>query len=146
MFWDGGEPVAVRIRDVIEALEVAYPADLAESWDAIGLACGDPEAVVQRVLFCVDPVEVTVDEAVDFGAQLVVSHHPLMLRGVHGVPADDPKGRIVHRLIRAGIGLYTAHTNADSAVQGVSDALAAAIGLTVTGPLAPHAEGARTGL
>ncbi|MDA3649002.1 Nif3-like dinuclear metal center hexameric protein [Saccharopolyspora indica] len=146
MFWDGGEPVTVRIRDVIEALEAAYPADLAEGWDAVGLACGDPEAVVQRVLFCVDPVEATVDEAVDFGAQLLVSHHPLMLRGVHGVPADEPKGRIVHRLIRAGIGLYTAHTNADSAVQGVSDALAEAIGLTVTRPLAPHAEGAPTGL
>ncbi|PKW15086.1 dinuclear metal center YbgI/SA1388 family protein [Saccharopolyspora spinosa] len=138
--------MVVRLKEVIGALEVAYPTDLAESWDAVGLVCGDPESVVQRVLFCVDPVEATVDEAVDFGAQLVVSHHPLLLRGVHGVPADDPKGRIVHRLIRSGIGLYCAHTNADSAVQGVSDALAEAIGLTVTGPLVPHAEGARTGL
>ncbi|MCI2424341.1 Nif3-like dinuclear metal center hexameric protein [Saccharopolyspora sp. K220] len=138
--------MAVRLQEVIDALEAAYPPELAESWDAVGLVCGDPGAMVQRVLFCVDAVEATVDEAVDFGVQLVVSHHPLLLRGVHGVPADDPKGRIVHRLIRAGIGLYCAHTNADSALQGVSDALAEAIGLTVTRPLVPHGEGADTGL
>ncbi|GAA2777391.1 Nif3-like dinuclear metal center hexameric protein [Saccharopolyspora taberi] len=138
--------MTVRIRDVVAALEAAYPPELAESWDAIGLVCGDPQAPVQRVLFCVDPVESTVDEAAEWGAQLLVSHHPLLLRGVHGVPADDPKGRLVHRLIRAGIGLYCAHTNADSARTGVSDALAEAIGLTVTGPLNPHAAGADTGL
>ncbi|CAM00904.1 dinuclear metal center YbgI/SA1388 family protein [Saccharopolyspora erythraea NRRL 2338] len=138
--------MTVRVQDVVAAMEAAYPPELAESWDAVGLVCGDPQAIVQRVLFCVDPVEATVDEAADFGAQLLISHHPLLLRGVHGVPADDPKGRLVHRMIRAGIGLYCAHTNADSAELGVSDALAAAIGLTVTGPLDPHSEGARTGL
>ena len=95
--------MTVRIRDVVESLEAAYPPELAEEWDAVGLVCGDPEAVVQRVLFCVDPVEATVDEAADFGAQLLVSHHPLLLRGVHGVPADDPKGHLVHRLIRSGM-------------------------------------------
>lgn len=135
-----------QVRDVITALETAYPPNLAEPWDAVGLVCGDPQAAVQRVLFCVDPVEETVNAAVDFGAQLLVAHHPLLLRGVHGVPADTPKGRLVHRLIRSGIGLFCAHTNADSAAPGVSDALAAAIGLTVTGPLLPHTEGSRTGL
>lgn len=138
--------MTVRIQDVVESLEAAYPPELAESWDAVGLVCGDPQAAVQRVLFCVDPVEATVDEAVGFGAQLLVSHHPLLLRGVHGVPADDPKGRLIHRLIRSGIGLYCAHTNADTAAVGVSDALAEAIGLTVTRPLAPHSAGSATGL
>lgn len=138
--------MTVQLRDVVSALEEAYPPDLAESWDAIGLVAGDPNTAVQRVVFCVDPVEATVDEAIDFGAQLLVSHHPLLLRGVHGVPANDPKGRLVTKLIRSGIGLYCAHTNADSAVHGVSDALAEAIGLIVTGPLAPHPDGTRTGL
>lgn len=138
--------MTVRIHEVVAALENAYPPDLAESWDAVGLVCGDPKTAVQRVLFCVDPTDSTVDEAADFGAQLLVAHHPLLLRGVHGVPADDPKGRLIHQLIRSGIGLYCAHTNADSARQGVSDALAAAIGLTITGPLVPHAEVAGTGL
>lgn len=138
--------MTVRIEDVVTALERAYPTGLAESWDAVGLVCGDPRTAVSRVLFCVDPVAATVDEAADFGAQLVIAHHPLLLRGVHGVPADNPKGRLIHRLIRSGLGLYCAHTNADSAVRGVSDALAAALGLTVTGPLAPHFDGASTGL
>jgi dinuclear metal center YbgI/SA1388 family protein len=91
---------------------------------------------VSSVLFAVDPVPETVDEALG-GAQLLVTHHPLLLRGVHGVGADTPKGALLHRLIRGGTALYTAHTNADSADPGVSDALAEAVGVQVTGPLVP---------
>jgi dinuclear metal center YbgI/SA1388 family protein len=134
-----------RTLDVVTALEAAYPPSFAEDWDAVGLVCGDPAGSVRRVLFCVDPVEATVDEAVSGGAQLLVAHHPLLLRGVHGVPADDPKGRVIHRLIGSGIGLYCAHTNADSASPGVSDALAETIGLSVQRPLEPHFDGASTG-
>ena len=136
------------LGDVLAVLEAAYPPATAESWDAVGLVCGDRAEPVSRALFCVDPVESTVDEALEAGAQLIVAHHPLMLRGVTGVPADDPKGGLVHRLIRAGVALYTAHTNADVANPGVSDALAEALGLRVTGPLEPaDAEpGTRTGI
>lgn len=123
------------LAEVVAAIEAAYPPRLAESWDAVGLVCGDPAEPVRKVLVCVDPVESTVDEAVEIGAQLVLAHHPLLLRGVHGVPADDAKGRLVHKLIRNGAGLLCAHTNADSADPGVSDALAEALGLRVTGPL-----------
>ncbi|WP_037274967.1 Nif3-like dinuclear metal center hexameric protein [Kibdelosporangium aridum] len=122
---------------VVAALEAAYPPELAEPWDAIGLVCGDPVEEVRRVLFCVDPTESTVDEAMAIGANMIVAHHPLLLRGVHGVPANTPKGSLVHKLIRAGIALYCAHTNADSAFPGVSDALAEAIGLSVLAPLSP---------
>ncbi|MBV8933972.1 MAG: Nif3-like dinuclear metal center hexameric protein [Kutzneria sp.] len=134
------------VGEIVNVLERAYPPSLAESWDAVGLVCGDPDETVRAVLFCVDPVESVVDEALRTGAGLIIAHHPLLLRGVHGVPADDPKGRVVHRLIRAGIGLFCAHTNADSANPGVSDALADALGLTVTGPLCPSEPGARTGI
>ncbi|MFL6122884.1 Nif3-like dinuclear metal center hexameric protein [Actinophytocola sp.] len=133
------------VADVVEVLEAAYPPALAESWDAVGLVCGDPAEPVRKVLVCVDPVESTVDEAVDGGAQLIVAHHPLLLRGVHGVPANTPKGSLVHRLIRNRVALFCAHTNADAADPGVSDALAKAIGLTVTGILNPHEDG-RTGI
>ncbi|OLR90184.1 Nif3-like dinuclear metal center hexameric protein [Actinokineospora bangkokensis] len=133
------------VGDAVAALERAYPPELAESWDAVGLVCGDPAEVVDTVLVCVDPVESTVEEAVELGAQLVVAHHPLLLKGVHGVGADTQKGRLVHRMIRSGVALFCAHTNADSADPGVSDALAAALGLTVTGPLDPKADG-RTGI
>ena len=133
------------VGDVVAVLEAAYPPALAESWDAVGLVCGDPAEAVDRVLVCVDPVESTVDEAFAHRAQLILAHHPLLLRGVHGVPASTPKGGIVHRLIRGETALYCAHTNADAASPGVSDALADAIGLTVTGPLDPNEDG-RTGI
>ncbi|WP_457029395.1 Nif3-like dinuclear metal center hexameric protein [Kitasatospora sp. P5_F3] len=124
-----------KLSDVINALEELYPPRWAESWDAVGLVCGDPEAEVGRVLFAVDPVQTVVDEAVEWGADLVVTHHPLYLRGVTSVAATGFKGRVVHELIRAGIGLHVAHTNADHADPGVSDALAEAVGLRVLGPL-----------
>ncbi|GAY10515.1 Nif3-like dinuclear metal center hexameric protein [Pseudonocardia sp. N23] len=127
--------MSLRLRDVVAALEAAYPPGLAADWDAVGLVCGDPDDEVRRVHIAVDPVAETVDEALAAGADLLVTHHPLLLRGVHGVGADTPKGALLHRLIRGGAGLFTAHTNADSAAPGVSDALAAAIGLTVEGPL-----------
>ena len=134
------------VRDVVDVLEAAYPAGLAESWDAVGLICGDPAEPVQRVLVAVDPVAETVAEALELDAQLLVTHHPLLLRGVHGVPADDPKGALVHRLVRAGVGLFCAHTNADAADPGVSDALAHALGLRVTGVLDFREGSSRTGL
>ncbi|MFD8699696.1 Nif3-like dinuclear metal center hexameric protein [Kitasatospora purpeofusca] len=126
-----------KLSDVITALEELYPPQWAESWDAVGLVCGDPQAEVRRVLFAVDPVQAVVDEAVEWGADLVVTHHPLYLRGTTTVAATTFKGRVVHTLIRAGIALHVAHTNADHADPGVSDALAEAVGVTVTGPLVP---------
>ena len=129
--------MTARAADVVVALEAAYPPALAQDWDAVGLVCGDPDEPVDTVLVAVDPVVDTVDEAVELAAQLLVVHHPLLLRGVHGVGADTPKGALLHRLIRSGVALFTAHTNADSADPGVSDALAAALGLAVDGPLEP---------
>ncbi|MFB9928374.1 Nif3-like dinuclear metal center hexameric protein [Amycolatopsis halotolerans] len=134
------------LAEIIAVLERSYPPRLAESWDAVGLVCGDPAEDVARVLFCVDPVEETLAEAEEIGAQLIVAHHPLLLRGVHGVPADTAKGSLVHRMIRGGIALYCAHTNADSADPGVSDALAEAIGLVVDRPLDPQEPGGATGI
>lgn len=127
----------VRLADLMAALDAAYPPKLAESWDSVGLVCGDPDEPVSRVLFAVDATAAVVAEAVEWGAQALVVHHPLLLRGVDTVAASTPKGALVHRLIRSGCALFTAHTNADSADPGVSDALAQAIGLTVTGPLDP---------
>ncbi len=115
-----------------------YDPAWAESWDAVGLVCGDPDEPVERVLLAVDAVPATVAEAARVGAQLLITHHPLLLTGVHGVPADDAKGALVHRMIRGGIAHLVAHTNADVARPGVSDALAALFGLTGTEPLEPR--------
>lgn len=126
------------LADVIAALDRRYPPASAESWDAVGLVCGDPSDQVERVLFAVDPVAAVADEAIEWSADLIVTHHPLFLRPVHGVAATTHKGRLVHRLVRHRIGLHVAHTNADSATGGVNDALADALGLVDTSPLAPH--------
>lgn len=128
------------VSDVIAALDALWPPGLAEPWDAVGLVCGDPDAEVTRVLFAVDPVAEVADEAVRIGADLLVTHHPLYLRGTTTVAPVGPaafKGRVVHTLIRNDIALLVAHTNADRADPGVSDALAAAVDLRVTGPLVP---------
>lgn len=126
-----------KLSDVIAALEVLWPPEWAEQWDAVGLVCGDPDAEVRQVLFAVDPVQEVADEAIRLGADLLVTHHPLWLRGTTTVAATGFKGRVVHSLIKNDVALHVAHTNADRADPGVSDALAAALGLRVTGPLVP---------
>ncbi|MEV7191425.1 Nif3-like dinuclear metal center hexameric protein [Streptomyces sp. NPDC093510] len=126
-----------RLSEVIAALDALWPAELAESWDAVGTVCGDPDAEVSRVLFAVDPVQEIADEAVALGAQLLVTHHPLYLRGTTTVAASTFKGRVVHDLIKHDVALHVAHTNADRADPGVSDALAGALDLRVVRPLVP---------
>jgi dinuclear metal center YbgI/SA1388 family protein len=123
------------LRQVVDLLHRRYDPRTADDWDRVGLVCGDPDDPVDHVLFAVDPVLQVAEEAIADGAQLLVTHHPLMLRGVHGVPANDPKGAVVHRLIRAGVGLLATHTNADNARPGVSDAIASALGIFDTEPL-----------
>ncbi|MFJ6660994.1 Nif3-like dinuclear metal center hexameric protein [Streptomyces sp. NPDC091377] len=132
-----------RLSEVIAALENLWPAERAESWDAVGTVVGDPDQEVSRVLFAVDPVQEIVDEAVELGADLLVTHHPLYLRGTTTVAASHFKGRVVHTLIKHDIALHVAHTNADTADPGVSDALAGALDLRITGPLVPDASDPR---
>lgn len=127
--------MALTVRTVVGWLEDAYPQRLAESWDRVGLCVGDPDAEVTGILFAVDPTDAVVAEARDLGAQLIVTHHPLLLRGVHAIRRDEPKGRVVMSLVEAGIALFSAHTNADSARPGVADALADVLGLVDTEPL-----------
>lgn len=131
------EQTATTVGDVIELLDLAYPPALAETWDAVGLVCGDRDEPARRALVCVDVTDAVVDIACDPDAavDIIVAHHPLLLRGVESVAADTPKGRVLHRLIRARTALFTAHTNADSARPGVSDALADVLGVHNTSPI-----------
>jgi dinuclear metal center YbgI/SA1388 family protein len=129
-----------QLAEIITALDLWYPPSTAESWDAIGLTCGDLDADVTRIVLAVDCVPATVAEAVTCGAQLLITHHPLLLTGVHGVPTTDPKGALVHRMIQHGVAHFVAHTNADIARDGVSEALASRVGLLDVHPLLPIAE------
>jgi dinuclear metal center YbgI/SA1388 family protein len=133
------------LAEVVAAVHRRYDPAWAEPWDAVGLVCGDPEAPVRRILLAVDPVAATAQEALDLGADLLLTHHPLLLRPVSSVAATTPAGRLLHRLIRGGVALLAAHTNADSAPGGVSDALAAVTGLVEVEPLVPAPSGAGLG-
>ena len=120
-------------------LDAAYPPRLAQSWDSVGLVCGDPSDGVETVTIAVDATPAVVAQVPAGG--LLLSHHPLLLRGVDSVSADTAKGALIHSMIRTGRALFTAHTNADSASPGVSDALADALGLQVSVVLSPMPDG-----
>ena len=131
--------MSVRLADIIDVLDAAYPPRLALDWDSVGLVCGDPDETVDTVTIAVDATAGVVNEVPDRG--LLLAHHPLLLRGVDTVAASTTKGALVHQLIRTGRALFTAHTNADAASPGVSDALADALGLQVEEVLSPVAVG-----
>jgi len=128
------------LADLVAVLDGLYPPSWAEPWDAVGLVCGDPATPVGRVLLAVDPVESVVDEAVAGGYDLLLTHHPLWLKGTTSVAATTPKGRVAHRLVQAGSALFVAHTNADVADPGVSDALAGLFDLRDLCPLQARTE------
>ncbi|MEI2777762.1 MAG: Nif3-like dinuclear metal center hexameric protein [Tetrasphaera sp.] len=126
----------LTLAEAVAAIEQLYPLATAQSWDRVGLVTGDPTQPVRRIHLAVDPTLAVIDEARDLGADLLLTHHPLLLRGVHSVATTFAKGASVTHLIVADIALYVAHTNADVAVRGVSAALADACGLVGATPLA----------
>lgn len=133
------------LADVVDLLHSWYPPDTADSFDAVGLVAGDPSAEVARVMFAVDPSIEVAREAVEWGANLLVVHHPLFLTPVSSIAATTPKGRTLHTLTSGGCALLTAHTNADQAGSGVSESLALALGMRDLAPILPASDGARTG-
>ncbi|MGV9480750.1 Nif3-like dinuclear metal center hexameric protein [Gordonia aichiensis] len=134
---DDETAAVTSVGGACDLLDSTYPPRLAEAWDSVGLVCGDRAEPVGRALICVDVTDAVVDAAIEAAVDLIVAHHPLLLRGVDSVAADTAKGRILHRLIRSHTALFTAHTNADSARGGVSDALARVLGVVDTSPVAP---------
>ncbi|CAN5573989.1 Nif3-like dinuclear metal center hexameric protein [soil metagenome] len=125
----------VSLSNVVAAIESLYPPATAQSWDQVGLVVGEPEQEVRTVLLALDPTLAVVREAAAMGADLIITHHPLLLHGIHSVAADSSKGATVQALILDDIALYCAHTNADVAPDGVGHALADACGLHDTEPL-----------
>lgn len=127
------------LADVLAAADALWPFRLQQDWDASGLVTGRPEQPVQRIHFAVDPVNLVVREALAASADLLITHHPLLLRGVTSVAADTFKGQAVHDLIESRCALLCCHSNADAARRGVSDALIAAAGINAddAAPLVP---------
>lgn len=126
---------ALTVREVINFVEERYPPASAEQWDKVGFVVGDRNHEVRRILLAVDPVPEVVEQAVEGQYDLLLTHHPLYLRGTSFLSRDDAKGRMVSDLIRSGCGLYCAHTNGDVNSGGVADSLATLLELSDTRPL-----------
>jgi len=123
------------LRDVIEYAHQLWPLSGAESWDTPGLVTGNLDQPIRRILLCVDAVASTVDQAIEMESDLLLAHHPLLMRGVTTVNEHAYKGKLVTKLIRGNVALLAAHTNADVVENGVSDVIASALGLTSVTPI-----------
>ena len=128
-------PKVSEIRDFFNEKAPFY---MKLDFDNVGLLAGFGQAQVHRTLAALDITDEVIEEAVNIGAELIVSHHPLIWEPLRHVTDDDDKGRKIIRLIRSGISAICLHTNLDTANGGVNDALMAALGGRVTGLLAPH--------
>lgn len=133
--------MAPTLSDVLATLERRFPMSGAEGWDAPGLVVGDPQQAVTRIHLAVDAVAATVDEALGVSADLLLVHHPLLLRGVTTVAESTAKGAAIARLIRGGCALFAAHTNADVVETGTSARLADVLGVIGTDPIVPGEPG-----
>lgn len=117
------------VHEVLKMLDSIAPLNSAEEWDNVGLLVGDPESQTERVLCALDLSAAAIEKAKAIGAKLIVTHHPVMFRGRKNLREDEPEGKLLCELIRAGISLIAMHTNYDLAHPGVNDALAAKLSL-----------------
>jgi len=129
------KPRTARIQDLLGLLHGAYPTALAEDWDNVGLQVGDPTAVVERVLICLDPSEPALLAAAAADAQVLLCHHPLLFRPLRTLTPKDETGRLVWRAVRDGIAIISAHTNLDRGRDGLNDWLASRLGVEQSLPL-----------
>ena len=118
------------VSDILQYLETLAPRDMKMDWDNVGLLCGSRAASVTKVLLALDPFEHVCREAADWGAELMVTHHPLIFQPVKSVTDETSVGRGLMTLCRHGISAINAHTNLDCAPGGVNDVLAESLGLT----------------
>lgn len=127
-----------RLADWIALVDARYPERDAAAWDRVGLQVGDPDDPVTAVLVCLDITDLTLDEAARRGVDLILAHHPLLLRPLTSLSPSTASGRLALRAARSGIGILAAHTNLDAAVPGTSDPMAEILSLTDVHPLAPQ--------
>ena len=134
----------MKVRDIIQVIEEFAPLSIQEGWDNSGLCVGSPEDEVTSVILALDCTPELVDEAVACGADMIITHHPLIFSGLKKISSEDMVGKAVIKAIKSGVSIYAAHTNADKVLEGVSGAMAARLGLVGVEVLNMDGEG--TGL
>ena len=124
-----------KVSDVVAAAQSLWPSELADEWDRPGLISGSYSAQVSKVLLAVDLTLDVMQDAIDGQFDMIVTHHPFLLKGIYDLREDSAKGAVLGRAIRANVALFSAHTNADVVEQGVSAVLAKRLGLQSSVPL-----------
>ena len=128
------------VADIINFMETLAPSHMKMDWDNVGLLCGSRRTPVTKVLIALDPFEGVCAEAEGWGAQLIVTHHPIIFQPLTSVTDETSIGRSIQRLCRSGISAVNAHTNLDCAPGGVNDILAEKLGLTDVEVIQPEGE------
>ena len=118
----------MKCQEIITILQKQAPEQYACEWDNVGLLVGDANKEVQKVYIALDATEETIEEAVALGADMLLTHHPMIFKGIKKVNTDDFTGKRVVSLIRADMAYYAMHTNFD--VKGMAELAAEKIGLT----------------
>lgn len=127
--------MAVKLKDLIKIIEAAAPLELMESWDNTGLAIGDPEVLIERALIGMDVTEELIQEAHAMGANLILTHHPMLFNRPNSITPVNAQGRRILSLIRNGINVYSIHTNLDKAKGGLNDNIMELLGFSGFLPL-----------
>ena len=135
-----------KVRDISNAIENFAPIRLQEDYDNAGLQVGDPDMEVSAVLLCLDVTEEILQEAIERSCNMIISHHPLIFRGLKNVTGKDPIQRIVIEALRNNVAIYSAHTNLDSAREGVSHEIANILNLSDMKVLDPKPDDPSVGI
>ena len=117
------------VANILKFIEILAPRSMKMDWDNVGLLCGSKSAAATKVLVALDPFESVCREAIEIGAELIITHHPLIFQAPKAITDETSVGRCIMQLCRHGISAINAHTNLDQAPGGVNDVLAAKLGL-----------------
>ena len=127
----------MKAIDLVRPIEEMAPLHDQEKWDNCGFSVGDPYGEVSKALIALDCTEEVVDEAIGCGADIIITHHPLIFGGVKKISPQNWLGRVIYKAVKNNISIYSAHTNMDKAAGGVSSVMAEKLGLKECGPLSP---------
>lgn len=111
----------MKLKSLIKKIEAKYPTNLAYDWDNVGLLVGDAEEEIDKVLVCLEANEAIVEEAINNNVNLIVTHHPFIFGKMKKITTSDFKGKLIHKLIKNNIAVYSMHTNFDIAFDGLND-------------------------
>lgn len=131
----------MKAIELIKPIEEFAPLEFQERWDNCGFSVGDPYQEVTRALISLDCTESVIDEAVELGAEIIITHHPLIFSGVKRISPQNELGRVISKAIKCNVAIYAAHTNMDKAAGGVSSIMADKLGLQQREVLTPDGFG-----